>query len=270
MLLCGTVLRTLVQSSASSAMASSSGSIAATAVAAAAPAAVVAVSHQQQQHHHQHQQRTLRGVVFDMDGTLTVPTIDFASMYRRVLGDDHPRIVSGSPIDILHEIAEWSPEKQVQAYAIIAEYEKQALERLQIMPGAHEVCKLLDSKEIRRGLITRNVKESVDLFHSRFELQEFSPALSREFKPYKPSAAPLLHICNTWGASPSEVLMVGDSAKDDIVCGTRAGAMTCLLDENDRYEVSQLPEEQRPDFKVRTLFEINSLLESCFRLEPLF
>jgi phosphoserine phosphatase len=117
-------------------MASSSGSIAATAVAAAAGggggAAVVAVSQQQQQ---QQQQRTLRGVVFDMDGTLTVPTIDFASMYRRVLGDDHPRIVSGSPIDILHEIAEWSPEKQVQAYAIIAEYEKQALERLQIMPG---------------------------------------------------------------------------------------------------------------------------------------
>jgi HAD superfamily hydrolase (TIGR01549 family) len=48
------------------------------------------------------------------------------------------------------------------------------------------------------------------------QLQEFSPALSREFKPYKPSAAPLLHICNTWGASPSEVLMVGDSAKDDV------------------------------------------------------
>jgi hypothetical protein len=129
MLLCGTVLRTLVQSSTSSAMARSSGSIAATAVGAAGGAAVVAVSQQQQQ------QRTLRGVVFDMDGTLTVPTIDFASMYRRVLGDDHPRIVSGSPIDILHEIAEWSPEKQVQAYAIIAEYEKQALERLQIMPG---------------------------------------------------------------------------------------------------------------------------------------
>jgi hypothetical protein len=146
MLLCGTVLRTLVQSSASSAMASSSGSVAVTAVAAAAPAAVVAVSHQQHQQHQQ--QRTLRGVVFDMDGTLTVPSIDFASMYRRVLGDDHPRIVSGSPIDILHEIAEWSPEKQVQAYAIIAEYEKQALERLQIMPGlstSHPIFLLLPS-----------------------------------------------------------------------------------------------------------------------------
>ncbi len=91
-------------------MASSSGSIAATAVAAAGGAAVVAVSHQhQQQQQQQQQQRTLRGVVFDMDGTLTVPTIDFASMYSRVLGDDHLRIVSGSPINILHEIAEWSP-----------------------------------------------------------------------------------------------------------------------------------------------------------------
>jgi hypothetical protein len=55
-----------------------------------------------------------------------------------------------------------------------------------------------------------------DMLLSFLQLQEFSPALSREFKPYKPSAAPLLHICNTWGASPSEVLMVGDSAKDDV------------------------------------------------------
>jgi hypothetical protein len=98
-------LRTLVQSSPSSAMASSSCSIVATTIAATGGTTVVAVSHQ----HQQQQQRTLRGVVFDMDGTLTVPTIDFASMYSRVLGDDHLRIVSGSPINILHEIAEWSP-----------------------------------------------------------------------------------------------------------------------------------------------------------------
>jgi len=33
----------------------------------------------------------LRGVVFDMDGTLTVPNLDFAEMYRRaglVMGKD--------------------------------------------------------------------------------------------------------------------------------------------------------------------------------------
>lgn len=45
----------------------------------------------------------------------------------------------------------------------------------------------------------------------------FSPALSREFRPYKPDPAPLLHICSTWGVQPNEVMMVGDSLKDDVI-----------------------------------------------------
>lgn len=80
----------------------------------------------------------LRGVVFDMDGTLTVPVIDFAAMYRAVLGEDeYVRIKAESPsgIDILHHIETWSPEKQRKAYDIIADYESQGLDRLQIMPG---------------------------------------------------------------------------------------------------------------------------------------
>lgn len=80
----------------------------------------------------------LRGVVFDMDGTLTVPVIDFASMYKAVLGDDeYKRIKAESPsgIDILHHIENWSPDEQRKAYQIIADFEKQGLDRLQIMSG---------------------------------------------------------------------------------------------------------------------------------------
>jgi HAD superfamily hydrolase (TIGR01549 family) len=44
----------------------------------------------------------------------------------------------------------------------------------------------------------------------------FSPALSREFRPYKPDPAPLLHICSLWEVQPNEVVMVGDSLKDDV------------------------------------------------------
>lgn len=80
----------------------------------------------------------LRGVVFDMDGTLTVPAIDFAAMYKAVLGDDEYRRIKAenpSGIDILHHIENWSPEKQLKAYETIADYERQGLDRLQIMPG---------------------------------------------------------------------------------------------------------------------------------------
>ncbi|KAK2643792.1 hypothetical protein Ddye_018987 [Dipteronia dyeriana] len=213
----------------------------------------------------------LRGVVFDMDGTLTVPVIDFAAMYRAVLGEhEYKRIKAESPsgIDILHHIERWSPDKQRSAYQAIADYERQGLDRLQIMPGAAELYGFLDSKKIRRGLITRNVKEAVDLFHQRFGIT-FSPALSREFRPYKPDPAPLLHICSMWQVQPNEVMMVGDSLRDDVACGKGAGAFTCLLDETGRYSPADFEKlDLKPDFTVSSLTEVYSLLESNFDLTP--
>ncbi|PHT85508.1 Haloacid dehalogenase-like hydrolase domain-containing protein [Capsicum annuum] len=211
----------------------------------------------------------LKGIVFDMDGTLTVPVIDFQAMYRAVLGhDEYVAVKSKNPsgIDILHHIESWIPDKQKKAYQVIADFEKQGLDHLQIMPGASELCSFLDSRNIRRGLITRNVKDAVDLFHQRFGVK-FSPALSREYRPYKPDPAPLLHICSTWEIQPNEVMMIGDSLKDDVACGKRAGAFTCLLDETGRYDAPEYANvEHQPDYKVSSLVEVQSLLERDFEL----
>lgn len=213
----------------------------------------------------------LRGVIFDMDGTLTVPVIDFAAMYRDVLGDDEYRRIkkeNPSGIDILNLIEDWDPEKQRIAHETIADYERQGLDRLQIMPGAAELCGFLDSKKLRRGLITRNVKMAVDIFQKRFGIT-FYPALSREFRPYKPDPAPLLHICSTWGLQPNEVMMVGDSLKDDVVCGKRAAAFACLLDQTGKYDSPVYADvEFKPDYKVTSLAEIPSVLEANFELVP--
>ncbi|KAL6571366.1 hypothetical protein OROHE_003009 [Orobanche hederae] len=202
---------------------------------------------------------SLRGVVFDMDGTLTVPVIDFPAMYRAVLGEEeYVKIKSETPsgIDILHQIETWSPDKQKRAYEIIADFEKQGLDRLQIMPA-----------NIRRGLITRNVKDAVDLFHRRFGVNFISCKM--DFRPYKPDPAPLLHICSIWDVQPNEVMMIGDSLKDDVACGKRAGAFTCLLDETGRYDSPEYQNvEFKPDYKVSSLVEAHSLLKEDFSLSP--
>ncbi|KAF5942030.1 hypothetical protein HYC85_019672 [Camellia sinensis] len=218
----------------------------------------------------------LRGVVFAMDGTLTVPAIDFQAMYRAVLGEqDYLAIKSKCPsgIDILNHIENWSPDKQHTAYETIADFERQGLDRLQIMPGLPLFSSIMNFGRkvylfLRRGLITRNVKAAVDLFHSRFGVT-FAPALSREFRPYKPDPAPLLHICSVWEVQPNEVMMVGDSLKDDVACGKRAGAFTCLLDETGRYDSPKYADvEFKPDYKVSSLAHVHSLLEANFDLTP--
>jgi len=96
-------------------------------------------------------------VVFDMDGTLTLPVIDFQTMYREVLGGDAAyaaaRAAGGGSVDILHCIEGWAPDKQRHAYEVIARFEKEGLDRLHIMPGASELCGFLDTKQIRSVLL---------------------------------------------------------------------------------------------------------------------
>ena len=198
----------------------------------------------------------LRGVIFDMDGTLTVPNHDFALMYERV------GCVTG---DILTEIDTWDATRKARAEAIIHEMETEALVGMRVMPHASSLGAFLDERNIHRGLVTRNVAASVDHFHANHwgrervvddekddsvdtftdatskglhsRMKPFSPALARDFKPYKPAPDALLAVAKAWGVCPSECLMVGDSAKDDVVAGNRAGCVTILLDTKGKWRL---------------------------------
>nr|CAD1830843.1 unnamed protein product [Ananas comosus var. bracteatus] len=195
-----------------------------------------------------------------MDGTLTVPVIDFPAMYREVLGDeayDAAKRAGGGVRRHPPPHRGVAPAEQRRAYEVIAHFEQQGLDRLQIMPGAQELCEFLDSRRIRRGLITRNVKAAVDLFHQRF---------AGNFVLISQTSSIAAYLFNL-GPSSNEVMMIGDSLKDDIVCGKRAGAFTCLLDEAVRYgSLETVCNDLKPDFKVSSLSEVFSVLETHFDL----
>ena len=131
------------------------------------------------------------------------------------------------------------------------------------MDGVSEIACLLDDLRVPRGIITRNVLPSVDHFHNNvLAAPPFRPALARCFTPYKPAPDALLHICEQWGISPQNAVMVGDSAKDDIVCGNRAGATTVLLDFERKIDRASLPAEQQPTFHVHSMHEVAEVLQS--------
>ena len=66
----------------------------------------------------------IKGVIFDMDGTLTLPVLDFKGMLES-LG-----LAPGT--DILPTVQKYSPEERAKAMAIIEEYEKDGLRKLQV------------------------------------------------------------------------------------------------------------------------------------------
>ncbi len=188
----------------------------------------------------------LKGVIFDMDGTLTEPAIDFAEMRRRV------GIPSG---DILLTIRSWPEERQRAAFRIIDEIEEVARARLVVQPGVHELMDLLDERGMPKGIITRNTEKSVRHLQ-RFIRTTFSAVLTRDFHPVKPDPAAVRHICGQWGLPADQVLMVGDY-RDDLLCGKAAGARACLLLNDHNRQWADLADFAVPDF-----FVMRALIES--------
>ena len=100
--------------------------------------------------------RQVRGVVFDMDGTLTLPTLDFAEMKRRL------KLPPSS--DILVSVQAMSGEDKEKSMAIIEEMEDEANRRLRLQPGVLDVLHFLAQRGLGRALMTRNSDKSVRVF----------------------------------------------------------------------------------------------------------
>ena len=66
----------------------------------------------------------IKGVIFDMDGTLTLPVLDFKGI-RESLG-----LAPGT--DILPTVQQYSPEERAKAMTIIEGYEEDGLKKMQV------------------------------------------------------------------------------------------------------------------------------------------
>ena len=97
----------------------------------------------------------IKAVVFDMDGTLTKPTIDFVKMHERL------KIPMGS--DILVSVNAMSSEQKSEALSVIEELEKEANDVMELQPGVLELLDYLAEQKIERAIMTRNTPVSVDV-----------------------------------------------------------------------------------------------------------
>ncbi len=189
----------------------------------------------------------IQGIIFDMDGTLTVPVLDFKRI-RRELN------ITDASADIVEEINNRSEDGQREAWALIERYEEEAAANCRFQPDAGSVLDRFASAGIRLAVITRNTRRSADIVLGRLGVK-FDPILTREFPFLKPSPEPVRHILTCWQLNPRNVMMVGDYIHD-IISGRDAGTHTCYYRGPALYDAWS----DEADFTVSSYAELSSLV----------
>jgi len=160
-----------------------------------------------------------KAVIFDMDGTLTVPMLEFGLIRRE----------AGLPPegDIISILGSLSEEKRRFAWKVIEQYENVALDKMMLQEGVLDALEHFRKRKIRLGLLTRNSPKSVKAFIDKLGF-EFDSVITRDYPHLKPRPEPVLHMLEAWSLQPEDALVVGDYIHD-IECGRAAGAKTCFF-----------------------------------------
>ncbi|OGV35384.1 MAG: hypothetical protein A2020_06530 [Lentisphaerae bacterium GWF2_45_14] len=156
-----------------------------------------------------------KAVIFDMDGTLTVPTIDF-DLIRKELG-----IPDG---DMVNVIASWPEARRDAAWALIQKYESES--KIIIKDGVLECLKKFRELGIMLGILTRNSADGVSRVAEKLRF-DFDMVLTREHEYVKPDPETVRCFLREWELEPGETLVVGDYIHD-IECARNAGARSCF------------------------------------------
>jgi HAD superfamily hydrolase (TIGR01509 family) len=160
-------------------------------------------------------------VIFDLDGTLTRPHLDFDVIRREIGLPTQPRT------PILEALVTMSAEARAAAEAILHRYEEEAAMACELQDGALEVVEAVRDRGIPVGLLTRNSRRSVETVLAQHAFA-FDIVYTREDGPVKPSPEPILAMCRKLGVRPESSWVVGDYLFD-LQSGNAAGATTVLM-----------------------------------------
>jgi HAD superfamily hydrolase (TIGR01509 family) len=161
---------------------------------------------------------SIRGVVFDLDGTLVDSRLDFPAMRREIgLPPDTP---------VLEGAMALTGERAAQAWSIIEQHERQGAETATVIPGVRELLAELHARGIRVAVVTRNGRTFAASTLDRLQML-IDLVFTRDDAPPKPDPAALLRILDVWQFPSLNAAMIGDF-RFDLEAGRAAGMRTVL------------------------------------------
>jgi HAD superfamily hydrolase (TIGR01549 family) len=190
----------------------------------------------------------IKAVVFDLDGTITRPFLDFKEM-RAEMGVDQGRQ------SLLDLIAAMPEPRRSEANAVLTRHERMASENAEFNRGARDLLDHVAGRSLRSGILTRNSEQSTRRVIARLSIRVDGVITRDTGLPVKPDPAGILRLAEQWRIDSGEVLMVGDYLYD-VEAGQRAGSLTCLVTNG-----QEPGYECRPDFRVEFPDEVIAIVE---------
>jgi HAD superfamily hydrolase (TIGR01509 family) len=188
-----------------------------------------------------------RAILFDMDGTITEPMLDFARIKAEMGIGRRP---------ILEALAEMSAEERKVAEAVLHRHEEEAAAKSVLNSGCHEMLQWLERHRVGMAVITRNSRISVQTVCLKHGL-DFGVLITREDGKFKPDPAPLLEACRRLNVAKEDVWMVGDG-QYDVEAGLAAGITTVWVSHG-----QIKPFGAEPWRVVQGLQELTVMLKDC-------
>ncbi|MBV0933130.1 HAD family hydrolase [Marinobacterium weihaiense] len=183
--------------------------------------------------------KQLRGVIFDLDGTLVSSSLDFPAIKREI----------GCPVDadVLTFLETLSPQQRHAAQAVIHRHELQDAQGCDWIPGARAFVETCLQQRIPMAIVTRNSHQSSQLKIERNAIP-IERVITRENSRPKPDPSALLEVARDFALPPHAVLMVGDY-RYDLEAGRNANMKSCLVNYTTLPDYSHLADYAFPNFQ---------------------
>ncbi len=191
----------------------------------------------------------IKGIIFDMDGTIVDVPYDWAQIRSEL-------DTQGKPI--LSYIQNLPEPQKSQKWAVLEGFEEKATLQAELKAGIPKLLKAMQQRRIKTALVSNNSQKNVSFLLEKFSL-EFDRVMSRESGLCKPSAEPFLKVLKEWGIAAEECCVVGDSVFD--ILAAQAADINHVF-------IIHMDKDRFKDYSVEVLATIPQLQEHLDILLP--